>query len=150
VIADKARFRATRKLERAAGFRLPDHVFSGGFLEAVGRGVNFENLDRRMQENLLAIFRDCMDCKCKNTPYCGCPERKFTLTIIELREMGLDHRQISAHLLEEYGIDLYPADILSFLEDSVHVLEAIRDVAELQGREKVAESAIEHIKKIEH
>ncbi|MGB4280336.1 MAG: DUF5814 domain-containing protein, partial [Methanoculleus sp.] len=98
MIADKARFRAARKLERAAGFRLPDHVFSGGFLEAVGRGVNFENLDRRMQENLLAIFRDFMDCKCKNAPYCGCPERKFTLTIIELREMGLDHRQISAHL----------------------------------------------------
>ena len=64
--------------------------------------------------------------------------------------MGLDHRQISSHLLEEYGIDLYPADILSFLEDSVHMLEAIRDVAELQGREKLAESAIGHIRKIEH
>jgi superfamily II helicase len=64
--------------------------------------------------------------------------------------MGLDHRQISAHLLDEYGLDLYPADILSFLEDSVHMLEAIRDVAELQGRERLAENAIEHIKKIEH
>jgi hypothetical protein len=30
------------------------------------------------------------------------------------------------------------------------MLEAIRDVAELQGREKLAESAIEHIKQIEH
>ena len=150
MIANKARFRAARKLERAAGFRLPEHVFSGAFLESLGKAINFENLDRRMHEQLLAFFRDFMDCKCKNAPFCGCPERKFTLTIIELREMGLDHRQISAHLLDEYGLDLYPADILSFLEDSVHMLEAIRDVAELQGRERLAENAIEHIKKIEH
>jgi len=150
VIADRARFRAARRLERAAGFRLPDHVFSGAFLESLGRAINFEGLDRRTHEQLLAIFRDFMDCTCKGAPFCGCPERKFTLTIIEFREMGLDHRQISAHLLEEYGIDLYPADILSFLEDSVHMLEAIRDVAELQGREKLAESAIGHIRKIEH
>ena len=150
MIADRARFRAARRLERAAGFRLPDQVFSGAFLESLGRVINFEGLDRRTREQLLAIFRDFMDCTCKGAPFCGCPERKFTLTIIEFREMGLDHRQISAHLLEEYGIDLYPADILSFLEDSVHMLEAIRDVAELQGREKLAESAIGHFWKIEH
>ena len=104
MIADKARFRAARKLERAAGFRLPDHVFSGGFLEAVGRGVNFENLDRRMQENLLAIFRDFMDCKCKNAPYCGCPERKFTSRSSNYVRWGLT--TASAHLLEEYGSSL--------------------------------------------
>ncbi len=149
MIADRARFRAARRLERAAGFRLPNHVFSGGFLESVGRAINFENVDRRMREQLLAFIRDFMDCRCKNAPFCGCPERKFTRTIIELREMGLDHRQISDYLLDEYGIDLYPADILSFLEDSVHMLEAIRDVAELQGQEKLAENAIGHIKKIE-
>lgn len=63
--------------------------------------------------------------------------------------MGLDHRQISAHLLDEYGIDLYPADVLSFLEDSVHMLEAIQDVAELQDRGSLAENATEHIKNIE-
>jgi superfamily II helicase len=150
VIADKARFRAARRLERAAGFRLPDHVFSGSFLESVGRAINFDHLDRTMHEQLLAFFRDFMTCTCKDTPLCGCPERKFVLAIIELRELGLDHRQISAHLLDEYGIDLYPADILSFLEDSVHMLEAVRDIAELQGREKLAESAIDHIRKIEH
>jgi superfamily II helicase len=150
VIANKARFRAARRLERAAGFRLPDHAFSGAFLESVERAINFEGLDRRTREQLLAFFRDFMDCRCRDAPFCGCPERKFVLTIIEFREMGLDHRQISGHLLDEYGIDLYPADILSFLEDSVHMLEAIRDVAELQGREELAENAIEHIKKIEH
>lgn len=149
MIIGKARFRAARRLERAAGFRLPDHVFSSSFLESVGRAINFEGLDRRTREQLLSIFQDFMDCRCKSTPFCGCPERKFILTIIEFREMGLDHRQISAHLLDEYGIDLYPADVLSFLEDSVHMLEAIQDVAELQDRGSLAENATEHIKNIE-
>ncbi len=149
MIADKARFRAARRLEREAGFRLPDHVFSGAFLESVGRAINFDRLDRRLREQLVAFSRDFLSCKCRDAPLCGCPERQFVMTIIELRELGLDHRQISAYLLDEYGIDLYPADILSFLEDSVHMLEAIRDVAELQGRERLAENAIDHIRKIE-
>jgi len=150
VIAQKARFRAVKKLERATGFRLPDHAFSGAFLSAVGTSVNFEQLDRHMRTQLLAFFREFLECKCKDRPQCGCPERKFAQHIIDLRELGLDHRQISAHLLDEFGIDLFPADILSYLEDSVHMLEAIRDIAELRGREKLAESAIEHIKQIEH
>lgn len=150
MIADKARFRAARRLERAAGFRLSDHAFSGAFLESVGTAINFERLDRTLRTQLLAFFEEFLGCKCKEAPLCGCPERKFAMHIIELRELGLDHRQISAHLLDEFGIDLYPADILSYLEDSVHLLESIRDIAELQGREKLAENAYDHIRKIEH
>jgi superfamily II helicase len=69
--------------------------------------------------------------------------------VIELREAGLDHRQISAHLADIYGIDLFPADILSYLADSVHVLEAIAAVAALQGRDQVASGAREHIRTLE-
>jgi superfamily II helicase len=63
------------------------------------------------------------------------------MTIVDLRERGLDHRQISGFLLDVYGIGLFPADILSFLEDSVHRLEAIRDVAALQGKDAIARRA---------
>ena len=79
----------------------------------------------------------------------GVPERKFAREIIELRETGLDHRQIASFLLDEYGIDIYPADLLSFLEDSVHVLEAIRDIAALQNRTALLANAEEHIALIE-
>jgi len=75
--------------------------------------------------------------------------RKFALLIIELRESGFDHRQIADFLLDEYGIELFPADILCFLEESVHVLEAVRDVAELEGNSAVAEKARKAIKSIE-
>jgi len=59
-------------------------------------------------------------------PLCGCPERKFTRLIIDFGKTGSIHRQISGYLLNEFGIDIYPADLLSFLEDAVHVFEAIR------------------------
>jgi superfamily II helicase len=80
---------------------------------------------------------------------CGCPEKKFAIKVLELRENGLDHRQIAAYLSDEYGIEIFPADVLSFLEESVHVLEAIADVAHLKGRETLAQNTIEHIRLIE-
>jgi len=149
LIADKARFKYAKKLEKAAGFRIPDFAFHGAFLEAASGAVNYERLDPNLRTQLLNFFRTFLSCKCRQAPLCGCPERKFAVEIIELRQMGLDHRQISEHLLEEYAIDLYPADILSFLEESVHVLEAIRDVAALEGEEEMAKKAKAHIRDIE-
>ncbi|HZD42970.1 MAG TPA: DUF5814 domain-containing protein [Methanomicrobiales archaeon] len=148
MIADKARFRAARKVERTLGVRLPDFMFHGAFLEAIST-MNFHYLDDTLRNQLLAFVKEFLTCDCREAPLCGCPERKFAMLIIELRESGLDHREISGHLLEEYGIDIYPADVLSFLEDSVHLLEAIRDVAELQGEKDLTQRTEDHIKSIE-
>jgi superfamily II helicase len=62
---------------------------------------------------------------------------------------GLDHRQIAAYLLDEYGVELFPADILSFLEESVHALEAISDISRLQGRDNLAKKTDDTIRLIE-
>jgi superfamily II helicase len=145
LIADRARFSAVRKLEKTSGVRLPDFAFHGAFLEKVSTAIDYEHLDRKLRQQLLNFFQDFLRCGCRDSPLCGCPERLFALRIIELRETGLDHRQISAELLDEYGIEIYPADILGFLEDSVHVLEAVRDVAELEGEEAMAQDASVHI-----
>ena len=77
------------------------------------------------------------------------PERKFAIEIVELRESGLDHRQISDFLLDEYGIEIYAADLLSYLEESVHLLEAIRDVAEQTGVRPLKIRVEDHIEAIE-
>jgi superfamily II helicase len=148
VIADRARFRAVRKLERATGMRIPDLAFHGAFLEAVSSGINFEYLDGPLRAQLLEFVREFLSCGCRDSPDCGCPERRFARKVLELREEGLDHRQISAQILEEYGIDLYPADILSYLEESVHVLEAIREVAAIQGRKSLGGNCDRHLRMI--
>jgi len=149
LIADRARFRHAKKIERLAGYRVPDHAFYPAMLETLTTRFNFDQLDFAVRQQLLNFFNDFLRCKCKNSPLCGCPEKKFAKKVIELRENGLDHRQISVYLSDEYGIEIFPADVLSFLEDSVHVLEAISDVARLQGHTELAYKTDEHIRQIE-
>jgi len=148
VIASKARIRGIKKIEKALGYHIPDAVFHGAFLEAVTSRLNIECLDGPLRVQLLEFFREFLMCDCKDNPQCGCPEKRFALRIIELREEGLDHYQISNFLSEEYGIDMYPADILSFLEYTVHMLEAIQDIASLQGKKSLLDATKMHIKKI--
>jgi superfamily II helicase len=149
VIAGRARFRHARRIERAVGFRIPDLAFHGATLDAITSRLNIDRLDNVLRDQILAFFKSFLKCSCRESPQCGCPEKKFAREIIELRESGLDHRQISLFLQDEYGIDIYPADILSFLEDSVHVLEAIRDIAALQKKEELEAAASRHIDLIE-
>ena len=149
MIADRARFRHAKKLERLAGYRLPELAFSGSMLETLCSRLNYDALDFHVREQILAFFNDFLRCDCRDSPLCGCPEKKFAKKVLELRENGLDHRQISGYLLDEYGIELFPMDILSFLEESVHVLEAISDVARIQGRSELAKKTDEHIRLIE-
>jgi superfamily II helicase len=118
-------------------------------LEALSSGINFDAFDFAVREQLLAFFNDFLRCTCRDSPLCGCPEKKFAQKVLELRENGLDHRQISAFLLDEYGIEIFPADILSFLEDSVHVLEAISDISRLKGRQELVKKTDDHIRLIE-
>lgn len=148
MIASRARFRYIKKLQRVAGFRLPDNAFYPANLEAISGSMNIDSLDPGTRDQILRFFKDFLECNCKDSPLCGCPERKFVICILELREMGLNHKEISRHLLDEYGIELFPADILSFLEDSVHLLEAIRSVAELADERELVDKTSQHIKDI--
>jgi superfamily II helicase len=149
LIADRARFRNAKKLERLAGYRLPELAFSGNMLETLCSHLNYDALDYGVREQILAFFNDFLRCTCRDSPLCGCPEKKFARKVLELRENGLDHRQIASYLLDEYGIEVFPTDILSFLEESVHVLEAMSDVARLQGQGELAKMTDEHIRLIE-
>jgi superfamily II helicase len=149
VIADRARLRNAKKIERLCGYRLPELAFSGNMLETLCSRVDYDSLDYGVREQILAFFNEFLRCNCRDSPLCGCPEKKFAKKVIELRENGLDHRQIASYLLDEYGIELFPMDILSFLEDSVHVLEAISDVSRLQGRSELSKKTDEHIHLIE-
>jgi len=118
-------------------------------LETLCSRLNYDALDFAVRSQILEFFNDFLRCTCRESPLCGCPEKKFAKKVLELRENGLDHRQIAAYLLDEYGIELFPMDVLSFLEESVHVMEAISDVARLQGMEELAKKTDETIRLVE-
>jgi superfamily II helicase len=118
-------------------------------LETLCSRIDYDSLDFAVREQVLAFFNEFLRCDCRDSPLCGCPEKKFAVKVIELRTNGLDHRQIAAYLLDEYGIELFPMDVLSFLEESVHVLEAISDVSRLQGQDGLAKKTDDTIHLIE-
>lgn len=149
MIAAKARFRFAKKLQNIAGYRVPDFAFNGAFMDILVSSLDYDSLDRTMRSQIIQFYKDFLECGCRESPQCGCPERKFALKVLELRSLGLDHRQISEVLVDDYGVEIYPADILSFLEDSVHTLEAIRDVARIEGKEALLQKTIDAIGEIE-
>lgn len=149
MIAAKARFRNAKKLQKIAGYRVPEFAFNGAFMDILVSSLDYDSLDRILRSQIIQFYKDFLECGCKESPQCGCPERKFALKILELRRLGLDHRHISEILLDDYGVEIYPADILSFLEDSVHTLEAIRDVARIEGKEKLLQNTVDAIREIE-
>ena len=149
MISQKARFKAAKKLQRIVGYRVPEFAFKGQFLEAVSACADYQRMDKRLKEQLNNFFKIFLNCRCKTNPLCGCAERKFAAEILELRMTGMNHRQISEFLLDEYGISLFPADILSYLEGSVHVLEAIKDVAVIENNENMIASSAKVIADIE-
>ena len=148
MIASRARLRYHRQLGRLIGYRLPEGAFHGAVIEALF-SIPYDSFDRSTREQIIAFLKAFVRCNCPNQPLCGCPERKFAIEIVELRESGLDHRQISDFLLDEYGIEIYAADLLSYLEESVHLLEAIRDVAEQTGVRPLKIRVEDHIEAIE-
>src|SRR5512138_847710 len=118
-------------------------------LETLCSRIDYDSLDFGVRDQILAFFNDFLRCDCRDSPLCGCPEKKFAEKVLELRMNGLDHRQIASVLLDEYGVELFPADILSFLEESVHVLEAIADVSRLGNRDALADETDKAIRLIE-
>lgn len=148
MIAARARLRYHRQLGKLVGYRLPEGAFHGAVVEAL-YAIPYDAFDRSTRDQIHAYLKAFVDCKCRDQPLCGCPERKFAIEVIELRESGLDHRQISEYLLDEYGIEIYAADLLSYLEESVHLLEAIRDVAQQTTNREVLIRTEDHISAIE-
>jgi len=148
LIAQRARLRYHRQIGKLIGYRLPEGAFHGATLEAL-ISVSYDSFDRSTREQILSFVKAFLSCKCQDNPFCGCPERKFVKEIIELRESGLDHVQISHYLRDEFGIEIYAADILSYLEDAVHLLEAIQDVADQLEVPDMQEKVRQHIQAIE-
>ena len=148
MIASRARLRYHRQIGKLIGYRLPEGAFHGATLEAL-LSIPYDSFDRPTREQILTFIKIFLSCKCQDNPFCGCPERKFVIEVIELRESGLDHVQISQYLREEFGIEIYAADILSYLEEAVHLLEAIQDIADQFHVPKMQELVELHIHAIE-
>ncbi|AOW79320.1 helicase [Halodesulfurarchaeum formicicum] len=139
-ITDKIYVKNHRQLASQLEVSFPKSAFSGATLDLLFQG-ELEKLDEANRERVLDFAEDFLDCSCQSNPYCGHPERKFIRYLLDLRARNLDPESIVDVMTDDYMLYAYPGDIYSFLDDAVRNLEAVEEIARVDGREKQAQLA---------
>lgn len=147
-ITDRIYLKNHRQLSSQLEQRIPKGAFSGATLDLLFSGDGIAKLDDANQERVLAFAEDFLDCDCETNPYCGHPERKFARYLIELRAQGFGPEAIVDVMGADYGLYAYSGDVLSFLDDAVRTLEAISQLARVDGHEDVSQQASERTREL--
>ena len=136
-------FKYAEQISKELRMNLPARVFQGAFLDIMFDGTVLREVSSKYQKMLLNFAADMFVCSCKESPYCGCAERKFSEKILLCRMKGLEPVQIIRELESEYGITAYVGDVFSYLEDAVRNLEAVELIAKTMKKNGLAEEAKE-------
>lgn len=132
-ITDKIYVKNHRQLSSQLDRRIPRNAFSGVTLDVLFTGENLADLDDATQDRVLAFAEDFLDCDCDANPFCGHPEEKFIIYLLELRAEGLGPDAIVDVMTDDYMVYAYPGDVLSFLDNAVRTLEAAEALADVEG-----------------
>jgi len=139
-ITDKIYVKNHRQLASQLEVSFPKSAFSGATLDILFQG-DLEKLDEASRERVLDFNEDFLDCTCDSNPYCGHPERKFIAYLLDLRAQGLDPESMVDVMSDDYMLYAYPGDLYSFLDDAVRTLEAVEELADVEGEREAAERA---------
>ncbi|MFW5937840.1 MAG: DUF5814 domain-containing protein [Halanaeroarchaeum sp.] len=139
-ITDKIYVKNHRQLASQLEVSFPKSAFSGATLDILFQG-DLEKLDEASRERVLEFNQDFLDCTCDSNPYCGHPERKFIAYLLDLRAQGLDPESMVDVMSDDYMLYAYPGDLYSFLDDAVRTLEAVEELADVEGEKNAARRA---------
>ncbi len=130
---DAVYFKYASQLSDALGTDIPTKI-SGAGLDIVFSADGMSKLKENLRRTMLDFARDFMTCTCRDSPYCGCPERKFSGRIIELCAQGLSPDEIISELTKQYGIYAYTGDVLNYLDQAARNLEAVELIAAIYDK----------------
>ena len=139
-VTDKIYVKNHRQIASQLDTRFPKSAFSGATLDVLFSG-DLSELNEATRDKVLDFSQDFLDCDCQSNPYCGHPERKFIRYLLDLRAQGLDPESMVDVMTDDYMVYAYPGDLYSFLDDAVRTLEAVEDLAEVDGRHDARERA---------
>jgi superfamily II helicase len=142
-ITDKIYVKNHRQLASQLETSIPKGAFKGATLDLLYSGDGLAKLDDATRDRVLAFAEDFLDCDCDTNPYCGHPERKFVVYLLELRAQGLGPDAIVDVMSDDYLLYAYPGDVLSFLDDAVRTLEAVESLADVEGNTEMRDRARE-------
>jgi superfamily II helicase len=140
-VTDKIYVKNHRQLASQLETSIPRSAFAGATLDLLFQGDGLEKLDETTRDRVLEFSQDFLDCDCQDNPYCGHPEEKFVRYLLELRAEGLGPEAMVDVMTDEYMVYCYPGDLLSFLDDAVRTLEAVEELADVEGEPEMADRA---------
>ncbi len=146
---DAAYFKYANQIGSSLHVNMPSRVFQGATLDIIFDGESFSQLDAKIRELMLNFASDFLTCACKDSPYCGCAEQKFSEKIIKLRTEALDPVKIIKKLEDKYGISAYQGDVFGYLDNAVRNLDAVELIAKVHSKKGVAEEAKKLKKKVQ-
>lgn len=139
---DSVYFRYASQLSDALGTDIPTRVFGAG-LDIVFSADGFSKLKENLRRIMLDFAREFMSCTCKDSPYCGCAEQKFSARVIELCAEGHAPLEVIHELEKQYGVYAYAGDVLNYLDQAARNLEAVELIAGIFGRKEISGKARE-------
>ena len=142
-ITDKIYLKNHRQIVSQLETRIPKGAFAGATMDVLYSGEGLQQVDDATRERLLDFATDFLDCENEEQLYTGYPERQFIRYLLELREQGLGPDAIVDVMGEDYMLYAYSGDILSFLDDSVRTLEAVEELAHVEGNQEAERAARE-------
>ncbi len=137
---DAVYFKYASQLSDALGTDIPTRVFGAG-MDIVLSADGISKLKENLRRTMLEFAREFMTCTCKDSPYCGCAERKFSARVIELCADGLSPDGIIAEIAKQYGVYAYTGDVLGYLDGAARALEAVELIAGSYGKKELGEKA---------
>lgn len=146
---DAAYFKYANQIGSSLHVNMPSRVFQGAALDIIFDGESLSQLDIKIRELMLNFASDFLTCACKDSPYCGCAEQRFSEKIIKLRTEALEPSQIVKNLEDNYGISAYQGDIFGYLDNAVRNLDAVELIARVYSKKGVAENAKKLKKKVQ-
>jgi helicase len=145
---DSVYFRYASQLSDALGTDIPTRVFGAG-LDIVFSADGFSKLKENLRRTMLDFAREFMSCTCKDSPYCGCAERKFSGRIVELCAKGHSPDGVIHELEKQYGVYAYTGDVLNYLDQAARNLEAVELIAGIFGKKEISDKARDLREKME-
>ncbi len=146
---EAAYFKYANQIGSSLNVNMPARVFQGASLDIIFDGESLTQLDAKIRELMLTFASDFLTCACKDSPYCGCAEQKFSEKIIKLRTEDLEPVQIVRKLEDKYGISAYQGDVFGYLDNAVRNLDAVEQIAKVHSKKGVAEEAKKLKKKVQ-
>ncbi|MCQ6963490.1 DEAD/DEAH box helicase [Methanolobus chelungpuianus] len=146
---DGVYFKYASRISATLNVNLPSRVFQGASLDILFEGENMGKLDIALREQLFDFASEFLTCTCKDSPYCGCAERKFSEKIITIRTEGYDPAGIVRKIENLYGVTAYPGDVLGYLDSAVRNLDAVEMIAKAYSKKEIALEAHRLKKEIE-